>query len=387
MIKSLIKRGASKKNNSYLKKIIGDKQKRDIAFDDIHKVLCIQMNAIGDTIMTQPAWSALKELRPNLIIDLMCQPHIAYLFQNDPSISSVLAYQNSKNRLWPFFDFGFIKQNIYNKKYDLIIDFTALPTTAAICAGTSAPPSIGFRRFISTPWYQTEITSAYDLSFDYSDRKNLREVMLHLLFPWGINGNTKTSPKISISNNKLEKAQKLLKKNKVIEKSYIVFHPGAKWMPKRWPTAYWLELVKKVISHSSYPVILLGSNDDANRIESISNKIDSGTLIPFISNDLVLSSSIIKMAKLCVCNDSAAMHIAASVNTPAIAIFGPVSPKRSAPKEEEGCSVLYDDIFCSPCTLYYSESKCRRGLNFCMFAIDPSLVHNLIENKLQKLGL
>jgi ADP-heptose:LPS heptosyltransferase len=180
-------------------------------------------------------------------------------------------------------------------------------------------------------------------------------------------------------------AKKLLKQNSLKEKSYIVFHPGAKWIPKRWPTKYWMKLIKKVISHSNYPIILLGSLDDAGTIESISKVINSEAIFPFISNDLILSSSIIKMATFCVCNDSAAMHIAAGVNTPAIVLFGPVSPKRAAPSEEEGCSVLYNDTFCSPCTLYYSRNRCRRGLNFCMFAINPSAVHNLIEDKLQNL--
>jgi len=73
------------------------------------------------------------------------------------------------------------------------------------------------------------------------------------------------------------------------------------------------------------------------------------------------------------------MHIAAAVGTKSIALFGPVSPSRSAPSEGKEFNAFYEDMFCSPCTLYYSRERCRRGINFCMYAIKPENVLTKME--------
>jgi ADP-heptose:LPS heptosyltransferase len=130
------------------------------------------------------------------------------------------------------------------------------------------------------------------------------------------------------------------------------------------------------------PIIMLSGPGDESLIGAITMDNLDHRIKTLIPEETDVAAAIIKKAAVCVCNDSAPMHLAAAVGTPSVALFGPVSPNRSAPSLEEGCSVLYEGMFCSPCTLYYSRSRCRRGLNFCMFAIEPSQVIEHIANLL-----
>jgi ADP-heptose:LPS heptosyltransferase len=133
-------------------------------------------------------------------------------------------------------------------------------------------------------------------------------------------------------------------------------------------------LIRLITKESPIPVLVFGGLGDENLVSAITNNLNSTVLKTMISNEIDATAAIIKQASLCICNDSAAMHIAAAVGTKSLALFGPVSPSRSAPPSEEGCTVLYHPMFCSPCELYYSRNRCRRGLNFCMHAIKPEEV-------------
>ncbi len=154
-------------------------------------------------------------------------------------------------------------------------------------------------------------------------------------------------------------------------------HPGGKWPPKRWPPEHWKKLIDSLVRELSFDVLILGSKEDGSLINNIfeGSLHNTNTKCQLIlSDELDISSAIIEAAALCISNDSAAMHIAAALKTKSIALFGPVAPIRSAPTREEGCTVLYENMFCSPCTLYYSRTRCRRGINFCMYAISPEKV-------------
>jgi ADP-heptose:LPS heptosyltransferase len=164
---------------------------------------------------------------------------------------------------------------------------------------------------------------------------------------------------------------------------FVVIHPGAKWPPKQWPIAHWRSLIRFITKESPIPVLVLGGPGDENLVPAITKNVDSTVLNTMISNEISVTAAIIKQASLCISNDSAPMHIAAAVGTKSLALFGPVSPRRSAPPPEEGCTVLYRPMFCSPCELYYSRHRCRRGLNFCMHAIKPEEIFSELTRILQ----
>jgi len=336
------------------------------------------MNAIGDAIMTQPAWANLKISFPRANIDLICKPHIAPLFKGDPSIDSVIPFDHRKHRSWIFKGSAHIEDLLKRRAYDLIIDFTALPLTSCICARHASPPSIGFRREMTSLLGKFNIAPAYDFTCSYSETEPIREVMARLVERYTGANLQKPLPKLYVSNRDLENSFSFLKKNGLKQGKYIVIHPGGKWPPKRWPVPYWQQLIEFLEGNIRLPLVIMGNKKDEPLVTAVLSGFEKKSARAAISEDLVLSAAIIKTAALCICNDSAPMHIAAAVGTSSVALFGPVSPERSAPSTEEGCRILYDQMFCSPCILYYARNRCRRGINFCMYAIQPETVHNEI---------
>lgn len=338
------------------------------------------MNSIGDAIMSQPAWRSIKGDSKGIEIDLICKPHIAPLFFHDPAIENIYTFERQKYFNWLFKEPRKVKKLIDDRNYDLIIDFSALPLTAIFCAENSIIPSIGFQRNVKAGNRLIDIGEAYNYTVKFSETANIRLLMIKLA-ELALNKKIAMTKPVFIPNKKvIAKAYRVLDKLNLKEKGFFVLHPGAKWAPKRWPDKYCKNFLKLAVAKFSAPWVILGSNDDVDRIKNIIKDLKLSAIHPLIIEEIDVSSAIISMAKLCVCNDSAAMHIAAAVGIPSISIFGPVSPQRSAPSEHEECWVMYKNFFCSPCPLYFSKDRCKRGLNFCMYAVTPSIVFNKLEN-------
>jgi heptosyltransferase II len=67
-------------------------------------------------------------------------------------------------------------------------------------------------------------------------------------------------------------------------------------------------------------------------------------------------------------NDSGAMHVAAAVGLPVVAVFGPTDPHGTAPVTPR-CNIVQEKPYCSPCFLRRCPTDHR-----CMTKITPEMV-------------
>jgi ADP-heptose:LPS heptosyltransferase len=386
MLNKIARTALSYYQNRLVDRALSNKRNRPLDLSGSKRFLCLQMNAIGDAIMTQPAWAAIGRAFPDATIDLACSPHIAPLFENDPFLDRIHCLTKGKYRQWVFEDFDGVRQALGRIHYDLLVDFTALPLTAILCAQENMPSSVGFQRFIKGWGGVSDLGRAYDLTYPYSEVLHCRTLMLQLVKSICNPDGFARTPKIYLDRGSIRKASDLLSRYGLKEKSFLVIHPGVKWPPKAWPTRHWQRLIRILQEDRHAPLFLLGGMEDQKTIDEI--LLDSGTTgVPhYISTDIKLSAALIQLSALCLCHDSAPMHMAAAAGVKTVALFGPVLPSRSAPAENEGCRALHHDMFCSPCVLYYSGERCRRGINFCMHAISPAEVSRAVGEALDSLG-
>jgi len=113
----------------------------------------------------------------------------------------------------------------------------------------------------------------------------------------------------------------------------ICLCPGAEFGPaKRWPTKYYSKVANEYLK-KNWQVILLGSMNDVcigKEIKSNINK-ESGFFNLIGQTKLVDTIDILSSANLVLTNDSGLMHIAASVDAPLVALYGPTSPEFTPP--------------------------------------------------------
>ena len=123
------------------------------------------------------------------------------------------------------------------------------------------------------------------------------------------------------------------------ERPIIGFCPGAEFGPaKRWPHYHYAKLAEMLITQG-YAVELFGSAKDEPVGEEIRQALPEA-LREFCVNlagktNLNEAVDLIANCTAVVTNDSGLMHIAAAVNRPLIALYGPTSPQYTPPLSDK----------------------------------------------------
>jgi heptosyltransferase-2 len=98
---------------------------------------------------------------------------------------------------------------------------------------------------------------------------------------------------------------------------------------------------------------------------------------------LEVLAGVLGIARACVTNDSGAMHVAAAVGAPLVAIFGPTREYETAPLVRSGSTsqVLVHPVWCRPCMLRECPIDHR-----CMKGIAPERVYASVVSLLSSTG-
>ncbi len=137
--------------------------------------------------------------------------------------------------------------------------------------------------------------------------------------------------------------QKILKDRNIQENvPSIGLIPGAEYGPaKKWPSPYFAYVANKYLSNG-WQVILLGSEKDKKDAEDIKHEITSNNenLVDLTGETSLLDAiDVLSFLDLVLTNDSGLMHVAAAVDTPLVALYGPTSPEFTPPLTEKAITI------------------------------------------------
>lgn len=108
---------------------------------------------------------------------------------------------------------------------------------------------------------------------------------------------------------------------------FVVFHPGTRWLRKRWPVAHWTELGRRLTALGFQIVISAGPDlDEVALAQQLETAIGAGTISTAGRANWRKLAGLLHRARLFVGVDTAAMHLAAACQCPTVAIFGPSKP-------------------------------------------------------------
>ena len=142
--------------------------------------------------------------------------------------------------------------------------------------------------------------------------------------------------------------------------AYVALMPGAEYGPaKRWPSRSYAAFARAMIERGDR-VILLGSPKDAEvgaEIVSLAPGVIDLTGKTRLEDAIDLTAG----ARLAVCNDSGLMHVAAAVGTPLVAVYGSTSAANTPPLSARS-EIVTLGLACSPC----HEKICPLGTLACL---------------------
>lgn len=131
-------------------------------------------------------------------------------------------------------------------------------------------------------------------------------------------------------------------------RGHVVIHPGAQLPSRRWLPERFAE-VGDALAARGLRVVLTGSAAEAPVTSAVLAQMRQPALDLTGRTSLFGFGAVLKRARLVVCNDTGASHVAAAVGTASVVISSGADVARWAPLDAQRQRVLWADAPCRPC--------------------------------------
>ena len=158
----------------------------------------------------------------------------------------------------------------------------------------------------------------------------------------------------------------------------LLLQPGARYALKVWPHERFADLADRLADRFSCR-IPGGDQREREIAEQIARKARCAPKVVAGKFSLLQFAALVKRCALFVGSDGGAMHIAAAMGTPVVALFGPTYPRRWGPRGGP-TQVIYKGLDCRACY----HPTCLRGDDSCMQQITVDEVFAAASRMLER---
>ena len=156
----------------------------------------------------------------------------------------------------------------------------------------------------------------------------------------------------------------------------IGINPAAGRLIKEWPPERFAAVAAALAAGDRATIVLLGGEGDRRQAELVRRALPSDVpLIDLVGHaPLVDLAAVLARLSLLITGDTGPAHLAATVETPVVTIFGPTDPIRYAPLTRHG-EVVHADLWCRPCgRLRRPPERCTHGSPDCLTGVETDAV-------------
>lgn len=152
----------------------------------------------------------------------------------------------------------------------------------------------------------------------------------------------------------------------------VVLAPGSAHASKRWPVRHWRRLAAE-LARRGFRIALIGGTADRVVAAEIATSAGRRAASAAGELDLQASGALLRRASATVSGDTGPMHLATSVNTSVVALFGPTVEQFGFFPYRAEAVVLERDLACRPCSSK-GGPRCPLTHHRCLEEIMPEEV-------------
>jgi lipopolysaccharide heptosyltransferase II len=299
------------------------------AWQHPRSIVVIKPCCIGDLIMTTPLLEVLRTNYPHATITYVAGTWSKTIAEHHPAVDAVIDCGTvgiaGRYRLREYFKLAL---DLRRLRFDLafVLDRSPMVTFLSWLAGIPrrvGPDSLG-RGFALTD--RVPVSTSRDILQHQAD--------IYLELPRALDL-TVGHPRMRFVPTEEERQSVVTSERMQV----TVFpgggsNPGMQLTAKRWPQERYRDLILRLVTELDVQVLLIGGREDQALNALIMDGLD-------VAEDAILNlagktsfgetAAQIERSALFIGNDSSPMHLAAAVDTPVIAIFGPTSPQEYGP--------------------------------------------------------
>jgi heptosyltransferase-2 len=331
------------------------------------KILIRATNWVGDAIMALPALRAARGRFPDANISILARPYVADIYRGQKICDELISYDpqgphaglSGRERL---------AQELRKQKFDVALLLQNAFDAAWIAWRAAIPERIGYARDGRSLLLTKKIPVPRRGEIPVHEQFYYLELLRRAGWINSLPGESFVT--LDVCEDHSRQAEEMLSsagaRPNVLR---IAIGAGASYgSAKCWPPERFADFVNRFRLHTDTDVILFGTASEQRVSEAIAAGI-TGPSISFVGKTAIAAlPALLSRCQLFVGNDSGAMHVAAAVGLPVVAIFGPTDPNGTAPITPR-CTVVQEKPYCSPCFLRRCPTDHR-----CMTGVRPEAV-------------
>lgn len=342
------------------------------------RVLIVKTTSLGDIIHTLPALTDAKRALPEVSFDWVVEEPFKEIPTWHPAVARVIpvALRRWRKNPWQAFkklEIQHFLNDLRHDQYDVVIDAQGLLKSATLCLLTRGKVRIGlswtsareslasliYRKKAQVPWEQHAVHRA------------------RALFAQGLGYSLpQDEAHYGISNSLLSKMP--------ASQPYLVFLHGTTWATKHWPEPYWEELAQEVVKAGYQVQLLWGNEQELARAQRIAKSADN---IQVADKKMSLKEVAVVLANAAgiVSMDTGLGHLAAALEVPTVALYGPTDPKLSGTLGKHQISMAAN-FACAPCfskECTYAQKSIHAVTPPCFTSLTPAKVWATFSQHLQ----
>lgn len=344
-----------------------------VDFSRVRRVLVVKLRFHGDVLLATPVFAALRQRHPHLEIDALIYQETRDMLASHPDIAQIHCIDRTWKRLGIFANLRAelsLLRRLRARRYDLLIHLTEHWRGPILKRALGIPMAVTERyaRRSRSRFWRRSFTHHYA-----SPRNPRHKVESHLdaLRRIGVYPAPQAKALQLIPGPEAEiSTRSKLTRLGLRDRSFVLVHPASRFFHKCWSVEGMAALIDAL--QAQLPVLLTAAPSAAElaMVEAIRALTRTVPLSLAGELDLKELAYCIGQARLFVGVDSAPMHMAAAMQTPVVALFGPTSQAVWAPWQVPH-RIVATHPSCQPCHL----RGCGEGhVSDCLMAIEAQSV-------------
>lgn len=349
-----------------------------VDFSKVSRVLVIKLRHHGDVLLTSPIFSVLKNHHTHLEVDALVYEDTQDMLRFHPAITNLYTVPRRRGKRTLAEQWRFEKSlvgQLRQRRYDALIHLTEN------------------KRGLWLAWLlQPRIKVAYPNMRSLA--KLWAKTFTHLVAPGNPRRHTvehhlDTLRRLGLQPAKHERALTLVAGDEATQAveaqlqqiglgamPFIHMHPTSRWLFKCWDPRKFAALIDQL--HEAGRKIVITAAPDDSEMKMVSQILDGVKQQPFnLAGKLTLKqlAALAGKAQCFVGVDSAPMHIAAAMQTPVVALFGPSGDLEWGPWHTRHETITTHHS-CRPC----GQDGCGGGkISECLYDIEVATVRAAID--------
>ena len=293
-----------------------------------NRILIVRLSAVGDTILNLPVLCALRNNFPDAKIGWVVGAGAADILRGHADLDDLFVM--GKTDLKSLGSYLKFLSRVRAWKPNIVIDAQGLTKSALIGWYSGAKQRIGLSK---SEFEGRELSGWLNNTLVQPLSDHVVSRGLELLNPLGIK-NPNIQYRVPIDPNTEESVAselQALRLGRNHSNPFAIINIGAGWPSKMWPVERYATVAKHIARHWNLPSVVAWGGPQEKPVAEQVAAMSEGTARVMPQTTLLELGAWIRQAHLFIGSDTGPMHLSVAIDTPTIALIGPMPVERVGP--------------------------------------------------------